>query len=284
MSAACKAPRLPTLVVFVAVACACVSIWQTVRLAGENATLRSFLVEPSGSTHPASSRASSKRAGDGEITEAQLESARVRLRHAEAQAEKLAAELAIAPAEELQTLGRIEELATDAVKLVKVMDEISQIIQAGESAGGKTNGLTNDVPQWLVHTEAIGQLEAEPADIADLHARALRELLGLDESAVHKVRERLAAEFELLRAHRLDRPHRPAEEQDDWYARRDRMLLEAAARIEALIPARHRKPNAVAKIMNLGSSFRFRAQQAPDGGVRRLDLFYQEPGSKPIRL
>jgi hypothetical protein len=276
--------RLPVLVAMTVAALAGWSIWQSVRFAGENALLRSALTERPSHAGAAASTAPGKPAGEMEKAEAEMESARLRLRNAEATVAKLDAELAIAPAEELKSLGRIEELAVDGVKLVTTMEELSQSMQAGKPNNQKTDALTNDVPQWMVNTEAIGQMESDPAEIADLYGRALRQMLDLDENASRQVRERLTAEFELLRVRGLDRPRRPLEKQEDWYAERDRMLLEAAARIEALIPAPQRKPNAVGKIINLGSSFRFRVKQSPDGGDRKLEFFYQEPGAKPVPL
>jgi hypothetical protein len=284
MRVASKVPRIPALVVIVAIACAGSSLWLTMRLTRENARLRSVLEQPSTLPGADGSDAPGAGATTSEVTAAELENARLRLRKAEAQAGQLAAELAIAPAEELKSLGRIEELAVDALKLVKTMEEVSEAMQASGRIPDETDHLTNDVPRWMVQTEAIGELEGNPAEIADLQARALRDLLGLDEGAAGKVRERLTAEFELLRARGLDRPHRPVEGQEEWYAGRDQMLLEAAARIEALIPASQRKSDAVGKIMNLGSCFRFGVPQAVDGNKRKLDFFYQEPGGKRIPL
>jgi hypothetical protein len=284
MSPARKWFRLPVFVAMTAAALAGWSIWQSVRFACENTALRSVLSEGPPQIGAAASAAPGVPAGEMEKVGAEMESARLRLRNAEATVAKLDVELAIAPAEELKSLGRIEELAVDGVKMVTTMEEISQSMQPGYPNSQKTDALTNDVPQWMVNTEAIGQMESDPAEIADLYGRALRQMLDLDENASRQVRERLAAEFELLRARGLDRPRRPLERQEEWYAKRDRMLLEAAARIEALVPGPQRKPKAIGKIINLGSSFRFRMKQSPDGGDRKLEFFYQEPGAQPVPL
>jgi len=58
--------------------------------------------------------------------------------------------------------------------------------------------------------------------------------------------------------------------------------LEAAARVEALIPPQYQKPNAVAEAMNLGTAFRNRLMRVagvPAGGMQR---YYQAPGGEPL--
>jgi hypothetical protein len=95
-------------------------------------------------------------------------------------------------------------------------------------------------------------------------------MLGFDEGTSRGVRERLTTEFESLKAQGLTRPDRPSQGQEEWYARRDRMVLEAAARIEALIPPQYQKPNAVAEAMNLGHRLS-KSADACRGYSRRRD-------------
>jgi hypothetical protein len=194
--------------------------------------------------------------------------------------------LAIAPAEQLKSLGRLEELAGRGVELVNAVKEHTDAIRTAKLEGREadTNLRLEDLSGLIVNMETIGKLEANPGEVAELHAQALQQMLGLDEVTSRRVRESLAAEFEHLRAQGLDRMQRPAEGEEDWYARRDQTLLDAAARIEALIPPEKRSPNAVPQIMNLSTGLRTRIMRIPNGSPAKLDLFYKEPGSEPIRV
>lgn len=216
--------------------------------------------------------------------DAELERERTRLREAESKAKKLAQSLAVTPAEELKSFGRVEELAVGGANFLKAIQELPKAKETAELEGRRWDSAAfmKDLAGWIVSMEAIGKLEENPKEVAELHARALREMLGFDEGTSRRVGERLTAEFESLGQQRLIRSHRPSEGQEEWYARRDRMVLEAAARIEALIPPKYQKPNAVAEAMNLGTAFRNRLMHI--AGVRGggMQLYYQEPGSEPI--
>jgi hypothetical protein len=276
----------PFLVAAAAVSLAVFSIWQSVHFAQENETLRGALSNTRSRAQAASSEPAPGSSAELQKTQADLEGARTRLRAAEAKAHELASALAIAPAEELKSLGRPEQLASEGIELLNTARQHAEAIRAATLEGqrGNTNLVMKDLPGLIVHTEAIGKLEANPGEVAELHAQALRQMLGLDETTSRRVRESLAAEFELLRKQGLDRPQRPIEGQEDWYARRDRMLLDAAARIEALIPSEKRWPNAVSQIMNLSTAFRSRMMRSPDGSPGTMELFYEEPGSEPIQV
>jgi hypothetical protein len=106
---------------------------------------------------------------------------------------------------------------------------MSKAQHTAQIEGRRLNVDAKNMAEWLVNTEAIGELEADPEAVADVSAHALRKALGLDEGATRKVRQQLAAEFQQLQTLGLDRPHRPNDGQEDWYAKRDRILLEAAA-------------------------------------------------------
>jgi hypothetical protein len=221
-----------------------------------------------------------------EKTRADLEQVRLRLRAAKAKADELTSALAIAPAEELKSYGRLEELAAKGVELANTVREQTEAIRAAALEGRQVSGnlVIKDLPGLIVNSEIVGKLESNPDRIAELHAHALRQMLGLDEATSLRVREALAPEFERLRAQGLDRMQRPTEDQEDWYARRDQMMLDAAARVEALIPAENRSPNAVVRIMNLSTGVRTRMMRISNAPSGHMQLLYQEPGSEPIPL
>ena len=219
-----------------------------------------------------------KTSDDLKAANVELEQARARLRTAEAKADELAQTLGITPAEQLKSFGRVEELAVGGVSFLKAIEELPKARQIAELEGRRWESAVymKDMAGLIVSMEAIGQLEENPGKVAKLHAHALHEMLGFDEDTRQHVFERLIAEFETLKAQGLTRPDRPSEGQEEWYARRDRAVLEAAARIEALIPPQYQKPNAVAEAMNLRL---MRVAGIRAGGMQ---LFYQAPGSEPL--
>jgi hypothetical protein len=261
-----------------------VSAWQTIRFASENDALRSEISERRASATSATVSATLPSSTELERTRAELDRARTRLRTAEAKADELAQTLAIAPADELKSFGRLEELAVDGAKFLKLLEEVPKAKAAADLEGRRwdTAVFLKDLPGWIVHSDAIGQLEENPKEIADVHARALRERLGLDEKVSQHVHARLIAEFALLHQLGFTRPQRPPKEHDEWYAERDRMLLEAAARIEETIPPENRKPSAVVETINLGTGFRNRTIRFAGGVEAGLQLYYQVPGAEPI--
>jgi hypothetical protein len=281
MSSARRSVSLPALLIAAAGLVAALSVWQTVMLARDNAQLRDAIFATAPFTNAPSALAANVDAAELNKAQAELELARTRLRAAEDQAAKFAAELTVTPAEELKSLGRSDVLAAKAVSLMKGMDEM---LKAQDASTGKRPSVdAKNMAEWLVNSEAIGDLEGDPAAVANVHAHALREKLGLDEAMMRELRGNLTAEFQQLRAQGMDRPSRPDDAQDDWYAKRDRTLLAAAARIEQQIPAKLRKPRVIVQIMNLGSGFRTRTQQGPTGEPH-IELVYQVPGMEPIRF
>jgi hypothetical protein len=286
MITARRPANLPLLIVGAVAMLVAFSIWQTVRFAKENDALRGALVETRSLAPALSSDAAPGSSAEWQQTRADLAQARTRLQAAEAKAAELASTLAIAPAEELKSHGRLEELAGKGVELVQAVKEHTEAIRTAKLEGREANAdlRLHDLTGLIVNMEAIGKLEANPAEVAELHAQALKQMLDLDSATSQRVRERLAAEFEQLRVQGLDRLQRPALGEDDWYARRDQTLQDAAARIEALIPPGKRSPNAVLKIMNLSTGLRTRIMRYPGGPPGNFGIFYQEPGSEPIRV
>lgn len=283
MNSARQFTSLPFLLIAVAALIVGLSAWQTIVLARGNQEIRGdLLAKRKEIVGPRGEAAAADSAGLAKV-QAELEEARGKLRATESQAQKLADELKIEPAAELKSLGRSEQLAAKGATLVQGMEKISKEQHTAQIEGRRLNVDAKSIAEWLVNTDAIGELEADPGAIADVNAHALRTTLGLDGDTTRRLREQLAAEFEQLRKRGLDRPHRPNEGREDWYAKRDRMLLEAAARIEAQIPVSQRKPNVVSQIMNLGTGFRTRVQQSPDAGPG-MELYYESPGMEPIRF
>jgi hypothetical protein len=276
--------RLPILLAAAAALLGAVSTWQMVRFASANALLRQELSDRRAHATAANMPSNNESSAELNAINSELERERARLREAESKAEKLAQSLAITPAEELKSFGRVEELAIGGANFLKAIQELPKAKQAAELEGRQWDSAVfmKDLPGWIVSMEAIGKLEENPKEIAELHARALREMLGFDEGTSRRVCERLTAEFESLGQQGLIRAHRPSEGQEEWYARRDRMVLEAAARIEALISPKYQKPNAVAEAMNLGTAFRNRLMHIAGVRAGGMELYYQEPGSEPI--
>ena len=273
---------LPALLIAAATVITTWSLWQTLLLARQNDQLRNTLASTQSTTRPASADAAMANHADLHKAETELADARQRFRTADEQARSLANELAITPAEELKSYGRIEDLAQKGVTLLQSIEEITTAQHTALLAGHPVS-VDTKITGWLMNTEAIGDLEANPAEIAELYTHALRQTLGLDPSLTRQVQQQLRTEFDQLHSKGLDCPHRPTEAQEDWYGRRDQLILEAASRIEAQIPISQRKPHAIAQILNLGTSFRTRIDKAPDGNPR-LRLYYQVPGRPAIRF
>jgi hypothetical protein len=276
--------RLPVLLAAAAGLLGAVSTRQTVRFAGANAHLRQELSDRRAHATAASKPSINESSVELKAINAELDREHARLREAESKAEKLAQSLAITPAEELKSFVRVEELAVGGANFPKAIHELPKAKEAAELEGRRWDSAVfmKDLAGWIVSMEAIGKLEENPKEIAELHARALREILGFDEGTSRRVCKRLTAEFESLGQQGLTRLHRPTEGQEEWYARRDRMVMEAAARIEALIPPKYQKPNAVAEAMNPGTAFRNRLMRVAGVRAGGMQLYYQEPGSEPI--
>lgn len=274
---------LPIVLIGAAGAVTTWSLWQTLLFARENNQLRSAFASTQSAKQTTSAGAAKTDRAELLKAETELAAARRRFRAADERAKRLAAELAITPAEELKSYGRIEDLAQNGITVLKSIEETTAGQNSAQTEGRTVSVDGKKITGWLVHTEAIGDLEANPAEIAELYAHAIQQTFALDPSLTRKVQQQLCKEFEQFRAQGLDRPHRPIEAQDDWYARRDQLVLEAAARIEAQIPTAQRKPHALAQILNLGTSFRTRIDNAPDGNPS-LTLYYQVPGLPAIRF
>ena len=283
------AQRRPISVVYwiiaVAVVLIVLSVWQTFRLAGQNSSLRGEVVAARADAAPPSFKvAPVEKGAEGEAA-AELSREREMLRAAEVKAKELAASLQIAPAEELKSLGRIEELAKEGVQFLGALLD-AQAWQKAELEGGPrpAQRVLDDLIAYTLKLEAIGRLESEPADVAEVHAEALKEMLGLDQTTQDRVRQLIAAEFAKLRDRGLTRSHRPLEGTEDWYARRDEAIVNAAGRIEALIPADLRKPHAVAQVLSLGSGIRTRIIDRPDAREKGLQMYYELPGLPRLPL
>jgi hypothetical protein len=261
-----------------------VSIWQTVQFARGNQDLRRELLQRRAAATAEAARTTAEASAEADAARVELEDARARLRTAEARLDELAKSLDITPADQLKSYGRVEELAANGVTLLKAIEELPIAKHAAHLEGRKWDPAVfmKDMAGLIVNTEAIGQLEENPAKVAELHAQALREMLALDEGTSQRVMERLVAEFEALKAQGLTRPDRPGEGREEWYARRDQAVLEAAARIEALIPPQLQKPNAVAETMNLGTAFRNRLMRVAGVPAGGMQLYYQAPGGEAV--
>jgi hypothetical protein len=261
------------------------SVWQTVRLAERNYTLREAVAAARAGVVPSSFKtAAAAKSVDGEAA-AELSRERELLRTAEAKAQELAAALQIAPAEELKSLGRIEELAKEGVQFLGALRDPKALQKAQmEGRPQLANVVVDDLIGYTLKLEAIGRLEAEPAEVAEVHAGALKEMLGLDQATHDRVRQMIAAEFATLREQGLIRSHRPIDGSEDWYARRDQAILNAAGRIEAVIPPDLRKPHAVAQVLSLGSGIRTRVVDQPSAREQGIEMFYEMPGLPRLRL
>ena len=257
--------------------------WQTARLAVENLKLEAKIAVPLDQTSPAAFVPGNPDPQEVASTRAELEAERRRLRIADSKIQELAAALAIEPEEELKSYGRIEVLARQGVEVLQGMAAVPELqkIAATKPDDPDSEAAMLKLMTSTMTLDVLGKLEARPAEIAELQAHALRELLQLDESTARDVRQALTREFTSVCEQGLDRPHRPAEEQEAWYVRRDRALAEAALRVEALIPVSQRKPHAVGQVLHLGSGMRSRPTGT--GEHRGILLYYEVPGLEPLR-
>src|SRR5688572_6318281 len=118
---------------------------------------------------------------------------------------------------------------------------------------------------WINRLAMVGDLEANPPEIASFHAATLQTRLQLDQPTTEKVRQQIEREFQQLQSLNLARPRRPEADQEQWYQRRNRALDEATVRVEALIPASQRQPFVVGQSLYLGTGMRTHTQIGGDG-------------------
>ena len=133
---------------------------------------------------------------------------------------------------------------------------------------------------WLKRMDAIGEMEDDAPEIAQLHTATLGSRMKLDAPTQARVQQQIEREFILLREAGLTRPQRPAAERDAWYLRRRTALNEATQRIEALIPAGERREFAVGQSLHLGTGLRTKSELRPDGHGS-ISMAFDLPGLDP---
>jgi hypothetical protein len=170
--------------------------------------------------------------------------------------------------EQLRSFGHVEELGQEAALF---LPQLSAFMKQMQNAGasklppGESARIMNSMMGWINRLEAVGELEANPADIARFHAATLQARLGLDSDIRARVEAQLQHEFADLNRRQLARPQRPEDGQEDWYKLRNSALREATQRVEALIPPAQRQQYVVGQSLYLGTGLRSQTTIGPDG-------------------
>jgi hypothetical protein len=170
--------------------------------------------------------------------------------------------------EQLHSFGGIEQMGQEAAvflpQLARFMEQLKNK-DTSKLPPEESERMMNAMMGWMNRLEAVGELEANPAEIAKFHAATLQTRLGLDGETRSRVEQQLKEEFTQLNTQELTRPHRPDEKQDDWYNLRNKALNQASARIESLIPPTQRKQFIVGQSLYLGAGLRSQTTVGPDG-------------------
>jgi hypothetical protein len=170
--------------------------------------------------------------------------------------------------EQLRSFGHVEQMGQEAALF---SPQLAAFVKQMQNAGAakippdESARMMNSMMGWMNRLEAIGELEANPAEIARFHAATLKARLSLEGEVGTKVEQQLQKEFTELNTRGLARPQRPVDGQEDWYQRRNSALLEATQRVESLIPPGRRQEYVVGQSLHLGTGLRSQTTVGADG-------------------
>jgi hypothetical protein len=275
---------VPFVATVAAVLSVCGSIWQTTALQRRNHAIHAGIstVPDNGATASGDAPAALAPGSPPAIrpgTPSAMADEQAALERAEAAIQTHCAELGIRPDEDIVSVGRYEQLASEGLQFIAAM--VGLEVGRGEKTP-KTPTLENMqmLSSWTAKSEIIGRLESDPVKIAKLHAAAIQTALKLDNSTKQTVQTAIAEEFKTLAASQLTKAQRPIEKQKDWYGQRDIALKEAAARIESAIPPDRRQPYLVERVLTLGTGMRASAGFDERTQKGFVTMGYTLPGTK----
>lgn len=170
--------------------------------------------------------------------------------------------------EELRSFGHVQQMGMEAAEFLPMLADFTRRMKgdaADKLSEEESSRIMGTMMGWINRLAVVGDLEANPPEIASLHAATLQARLQLDQPTTEKVRQQVEREFQQLQRMNLARPQRPETDQDEWYQRRNRALDEATLRVEALIPPGQRQPHVVGQSLYLGTGMRTHTQIGADG-------------------